>query len=137
MGGGTSWFDQLAPPAAPEGRERDEAAGCNGNCSCVIGSRHMWHEAFCKERQQLALATQEIARLREKAEADMKLVDELLCDLKSVTGQTWPELERHTSTTRVAMQRLREADQSQELAVVTLGLIKHLRGTKLTPEGER
>jgi hypothetical protein len=34
--------------------ERDEARGCphGEDCACAIGSRHLWHEAFCKEREK-------------------------------------------------------------------------------------
>jgi len=56
---------------------------------------------------------------------DLKLIDELLCDLKR-SGETWADVEQRTSITRAAMHRLRTAYASGEMPVITLSLAKHL-----------
>lgn len=45
-------------------QQRDEATGCDGNCSCAIGSRHFWHRAFCQERDRVAALTKERDELK-------------------------------------------------------------------------
>lgn len=62
--------------------------------------------------------------------SDLKLIDELLCDLRAVYGLSWAEMESHSSITRAAMRRLREAWTSGEMPVITLGIANHFRATK-------
>jgi hypothetical protein len=62
---------------------------------------------------------------------DLKLIDELLCDLKMATGvRTWAEVEGYTSVTRQAMTRLRAAWRDREMASITLGLSNYFKGTE-------
>lgn len=61
---------------------------------------------------------------------DLKLIDELLCDLKQAAHCSWPDMEVYTSVTREAMHRLRTAYESDEMKVLTLGLAKHFAKTK-------
>lgn len=66
-------------------------------------------------------------RLSAREIADLKLIDELLCDLKQVAGLTWADLETYTSITRAAMVRLRGAWRL--MPAITLGLAKHFEAT--------
>lgn len=63
--------------------------------------------------------------------SDLKLIDGLLCDLKwylpGLAG--WAEIERHTSATRKAMARLRQAIASGEVTWLTSGLYDYLHST--------
>lgn len=61
--------------------------------------------------------------------SDLKLIDELLCDLKTCHGLTWAEVETYSSITRTAMTRLVEAWASGEMPVITLGLADYFRST--------
>lgn len=61
--------------------------------------------------------------------SDLKLIDELLCDMKGMhTGTSWEDIEEFSSVTRRAMRRLREAYSSGEMTVITLGLANYFRG---------
>lgn len=60
---------------------------------------------------------------------DLKLIDELLCDIKQDMGVKWAYLDRNgTSAVQEAMTRLREAWQCGEMPVITLGLANYFRG---------
>lgn len=59
---------------------------------------------------------------------DLKLIDELLCDLKSETGKSWAEIEKHSSVTREAMQRLYDAWTMGEMQMITLSLAVYFQG---------
>jgi hypothetical protein len=69
--------------------------------------------------------------VRARIQADLKLLDEILCDLKTQiapAGQfsaTWAEVERHSSTTRDAMARLRRAWKTREMPAITLSLAQY------------
>lgn len=68
--------------------------------------------------------------------SDLKLIDELLCDLKSFMGigTTWGMVYHHSSAARKAMDRLCEAWRSDEIGVgkagLTLGLVKWIEEQK-------
>lgn len=56
--------------------------------------------------------------------SDIKLIDELLCDLRIALGSvSMSELERHSSVTRQAFARLREAYERGQ--TVTLSFAKY------------
>lgn len=57
---------------------------------------------------------------------DLKLIDELLVDLKQKDALTWEELERRSFIAREAINRLREAWSSGEIKLITLSLAKYL-----------
>lgn len=60
---------------------------------------------------------------------DLKLIDELLIDLLQAKHyRTVAELENHSSVTRDAMERLREASASGEMPVITLRLARYFEG---------
>jgi len=63
---------------------------------------------------------------------DLKLIDELLCDLKDriEPPRYWERVETHSSATRKAMARLRQAWASGEMPVITLSLEEYFRLTK-------
>lgn len=58
--------------------------------------------------------------------SDLKLIDELLVDMRR-TGETYSQLERRSSVTRDAMQRLREAWKSGEMESITLSLALYFK----------
>lgn len=60
---------------------------------------------------------------------DLKLIDELLCDIKQTNNLTWLQMEHHTSVTNEAMNRLRSAYRSGEARLITLGLALYFRAT--------
>lgn len=68
--------------------------------------------------------------------SDLKLIDELLCDLKA-PGESWADVERKTSITRYAMARLRKAHASGEMPVITLGLANYFASETPAQETER
>lgn len=60
---------------------------------------------------------------------DLKLIDELLCDLKQELGDPpWKVVEFHTSITLHAMLRLRRAYTLGEMELITLSLAKYFQG---------
>lgn len=82
-----------------------------------------------KSRIHLLAAIDEAARRLtassgdESGYSDLKLIDELLCDIKSITGVSqWVNVEQQTSVTQQAMRRLREAYRTGEITAITLGL---------------
>lgn len=54
--------------------------------------------------------------------SDLKLIDELIVDLRASRGTTLEELELYDSVGRAAIQRLREAWVSGEMPVITTSL---------------
>ena len=57
---------------------------------------------------------------------DLKIIDELLCDIKQRENLTWEQLEDHSNITRYAMGRLREAWCVKfEMDTITLGLSEY------------
>lgn len=63
---------------------------------------------------------------------DLKLIDELLCDIVQQQKLSWMDMETHTSITREAMKRLRFAYKSGEMPIITLGLANHFKRTDST-----
>ncbi len=62
--------------------------------------------------------------------SDLKLIDELLCDLKSAITkpgdlEPWRTVEEYSSVTRAAMRRLYDAYRAGRLLVITLGLARY------------
>ena len=58
----------------------------------------------------------------------LKLIDELLCDLKQ-PGMTWEQVEKYSSVTREAMQMLRREWHAGRMKVITLSLANYFRDT--------
>lgn len=56
---------------------------------------------------------------------DLKLIDELLCEIRSRNNLSWAELESWSNLTREAMNRIRVAYYSKERPAITLGLSKY------------
>jgi hypothetical protein len=70
-------------------------------------------------------------RLAESA-GDLKLIDELLCDLRQADGLTWKEMETFSSINHKAMARLRHAWTTNQMPLITLSLADYFR----TKEGQ-
>lgn len=58
--------------------------------------------------------------------SDLKLIDELLLDLKDALRTDWSGVHGHSSITRAAMDRLASAKQSGEIEIMTLSLRNYL-----------
>ena len=61
---------------------------------------------------------------------DLKLIDELLCDIKSRDELTWAQMETQSSATAEAMVRLRQVWASGSLRVLTLSLAQYFSDTE-------
>jgi hypothetical protein len=61
---------------------------------------------------------------------DLKIIDELLCDIRQTHNLQWKDLETWSSVTRDAMHRLREAWDKNEMPVITLGLANYFEEKK-------
>ena len=58
--------------------------------------------------------------------SDLKLIDELLCDIHHQQDISWPKMERYgSSVERKAIQRLREAWKNGEMPAITLSLANY------------
>ena len=62
---------------------------------------------------------------------DLKLMDELLCDLQqALDNRPWREMVRYSSTTSKAMKRLAEAYWSGEMKTITASLAMYFDNIK-------
>ena len=70
--------------------------------------------------------------------SDLRLIDELLIDLRSELKCTFTELTQHSTATRAAMDRLRVAWYSGEVKALTMSLARYFRETfREEPDDER
>jgi acyl-coenzyme A thioesterase PaaI-like protein len=64
----------------------EAAEGCDGNCSCVVMSRHEWQRAYSEERLKREAAEAEVERLREARADDVALVARLSHQVVALRG---------------------------------------------------
>lgn len=61
---------------------------------------------------------------------DLKFIDELLCEIRSIAGMSWYGMENYSNLTRRAMIRLREAYTSGQMPLITLSLADYFKETR-------
>ena len=60
---------------------------------------------------------------------DLKLIDELVCEVKAWSHRDWDQLPEISSIMEYAMKRLRKAWNSGEMPKITAGLADYFRRT--------
>lgn len=62
--------------------------------------------------------------------SDLKIIDELLCDLKQHLNLRWEDLESYNNICNYSMNRLRIAWKNREIERITMGLAEYFRNEK-------